>query len=216
MSHEDLSLGTEGAVAIAVDPRTDMIGWHCHTKVEKWDVSPLSQKIAPDLLDHLAGEEQVKLLKLLGATPFEVTETEGNALHYGGMSNLWQCLIGNGTATAGQALTYFSTAQAGIGVGDSSAANVLTGTNLQGAASPTNRIRKTATATHTDGTTSGAATVQWAATFSTSEANFTWNEWGVFNSTTDATGRMLNRKVENLGTKTSAAAWTITVTITLS
>jgi hypothetical protein len=38
----------------------------------------------------------------------------------------------------------------------------------------------------------------------------------VFNSATAATGRMLNRKVESLGTKTSAQTWQFTVTITLA
>jgi hypothetical protein len=47
-----------------------------------------------------------------------------------------------------------------------------------------------------------------------SDANFAWQEWAVFNAS--STGRMLNRKVESLGTKTSSAAWTLTVTITLS
>jgi len=38
----------------------------------------------------------------------------------------------------------------------------------------------------------------------------------VFNSATGGTGRMLNRKVESLGTKTSAASWAFTVTLTLA
>lgn len=147
---------------------------------------------------------------------YEVIEREGNLLMYGGASCLWQCLIGNGTTTAGQSLTYFSNAQAAIGVGDSSTAAAATQTNLQAAS---NKLRKAMDATfptHTDGVVVGSATITFKSTFATSDANFAWAEWGVFNSTTDAVGRMLNRKVESLGTKTSAASWVFTVTLTLA
>jgi len=69
---------------------------------------------------------------------------------------------------------------------------------------------------HTDGTSSGSASIQFKSTFGTSDANWAWAEWGVFNSPTAATGRMLNRKVESLGTKTSAASWAMTVTLSLA
>ena len=39
-------------------------------------------------------------------------------------------------------------------------------------------------------------------------------EWGIFNASSGQ--RMLNRKVTDLGTKTSAASWVFTVTITIS
>ncbi len=148
--------------------------------------------------------------------PYEVIDREGNLLMYGGASCLWECLEGNGTATADQTLTYFSNARAAIGVGDSSTAAAATQTDLQAAS---NKLRKAMEASypdHTDGTTSGAASVSYRSLFGTSDANFAWAEWGVFNSATAATGRMLNRKVESLGTKTSAASWTFTVTLTLS
>lgn len=58
------------------------------------------------------------------------------------------------------------------------------------------------------------------ATFSTAEANFAWNEWGVTNTTStgDANQSLLNRKVEDpsLGTKTSAQSWQITADITFT
>lgn len=178
-----------------------------HFAVHSWD----AELCGPD---GLPTEESRRLI-----VPKLVFEDEGNLLMYGGASCQWQTLIGNGTATAGQALTYFNNGNAAIGVGDSSTAAAATQTNLQGAASPTNRIRKAQNATypqHTDATTSGAASIIFQSTFSTSEANFTWNEWGLFNSATDGTGRMLNRRVVNLGTKTSAAAWDFTITLTLS
>ena len=50
-------------------------------------------------------------------------------------------------------------------------------------------------------------------TFGTSAANFPWYEWGIANAS--SSGRMLNRKVTPLGTKTSAASWAFTVGIGL-
>lgn len=188
---EHATMSEAAAVAAGLGSH-DVVRWHARWRVEKrW------------------GDDQA-------AEPYEVIEREGNLLMYGGASVLWQALIGNGTATAGQALTYFNNAQAAIGVGDSSAAAAATQTNLQAA---TNKLRKAMDATypqHTDATTSGAASIVFKSTFATTDANFAWAEWGVFNSATDATGRMLNRKVEALGTKTSAASWTLTVTLTLA
>ena len=163
----------------------------------------------------LPGEAQADLLRSLGVDPL-VDEREGNLLMYGGASCQWQTLLGNGTVTAGQALTYFNNAQAAIGVGDSSTAAAATQTNLQAAS---NKLRRAMDATyplHTDGVVVGAATATFRSTFATGDANWVWNEWILANSATDATGRALNRKVENLGTKTSAAAWTFTIALTLA
>lgn len=149
-----------------------------------------------------------------GAVPTDVVQTD-NLLMYGGVSCLWQALIGNGTATAGQVLTYFNNAQAAIGAGISTTAAAATQTNLQGAS----RLRKGMDSTypqHTDATTSGAATITFQSTFSTGEANFDWQEIGIFNSATDAVGRMLNRRTQAIGTKTSAVSRVVTATITIT
>jgi hypothetical protein len=111
-------------------------------------------------------------------------------------------------------LTYFNNGNAYIGVGDSTTAAAATQTDLQAS---TNKLRKAMDATypqHTDATTSGAASIVFKSTFSTSDANYAWQEWGIFNGSSG--GRMLNRKVESLGTKTSAASWAFTCTLTLS
>jgi hypothetical protein len=50
-------------------------------------------------------------------------------------------------------------------------------------------------------------------TAGTSVANFAWEEWGVFNGSSG--GTMLSRKVESLGTKTSAQSWEITASLTV-
>lgn len=179
--------------------RHDAIQWYC-----KWTVATFDGDVTAEQID--AGLVQ----------PRDVIEQEGNLLMYGGVSNIWQCLIGNGTGTAGQTLTYFNNGNAAIGVGDSSTAEAATQTDLQAAS---NKLRKAMDATypqHTDATTSGAATITFRSTFGTSDANFAWAEWGIFNSASAGVGRMLNRKVASLGTKTSAETKQVTVTITLN
>jgi hypothetical protein len=178
----------------------DNIRWRCSYRLDKrwgeWSDEQINAGLAPE--------------------PYEVIEREENLLMYGGASCIWQALVGNGTGTAGQALTYFNNANAAIGVGDSNTAAAATQTDLQAAS---NKIRKGMDSTypqHTDGVISGAATITFRSTFGTSEANWVWNEWGVFNSPTAATGRMLNRKVEGLGTKVGTATWTLTVSLGLA
>jgi hypothetical protein len=213
MKDSVLTLAT-AAVGAATGARDGLV-WRCHTRLDKLTVPVGFTPASVADLDRLSGEEQRDTLLSAGVTP-EVDEREGNLLMYGGASCLWQCLIGNGTATAGQSLTYFNNSLSAIGVGDSSTAAAATQTNVQAAS---NKLRVAMDATypqHTDATTSGAASIAFRSTFSTSQANFAWQEWAVFNSATDATGRMLQRKVESLGTKTSSSTWTLTVTLTLA
>lgn len=182
----------------------------------KYDMTNLRDVLSLDEIAQLSGEQQIARMVQQGLVPYEVIDREYNLLMYGGASTQWETLIGNGTATAGQALTYFSNAQAAIGVGDSSTAAAATQTDLQAA---TNKLRKAMDATyptHTDGVVSGSATAVFRSTFLTTDANWAWQEWGVFNSATAATGRMLNRKVESLGTKTSSASWQISASMSLS
>jgi len=52
------------------------------------------------------------------------------------------------------------------------------------------------------------------ATFGVDDANFNWREWGVFNAA--EFGVMLNRVVEDLGTKPNNQSWQLTVTLTIN
>ena len=177
--------------------RHDDVRWRVHWTVDKYDGDWTPEQIA-------AGDAESAL--------YERLEREGNLLLTGGASVLWEALIGNGTGTAGQALTFFNNANARIGVGDSTTAAAVTQTGLQAA---TNKLLKAMDATfpsHTDSTsTAGAASVTFKSTFGTADANFAWQEWVVDNGT-----RTLNRKVESLGTKTSAATWALTITLSLA
>lgn len=111
-------------------------------------------------------------------------------------------------ASVGAAVTAFNNANAYIGVGDSTTAYAAAQTDLQAA---TNKLRKAMDATYPSGATN---VLTFRSTFGTTEANFAWQEWGVFNAS--SAGTMLNRKVESLGTKTSAQTWQFTVTLTVT
>jgi hypothetical protein len=143
------------------------------------------------------------------AEPYEVIEQDGNLLVIGGVSVIWQCLIGNGTATGAQALTFFNNGNARILVGTSSTAEVDTNTTL------TASVAKAMDATyplHTDSTgTAGSKTITFRSTYASADANQAWNEWGIDNGT-----RLLNRKVAANGTKASGQTWQFTVTVALA
>lgn len=111
-------------------------------------------------------------------------------------------------AVVGEAVTAFDNSNAYIGVGDSSTAFAAGQTDLQAA---TNKLRKAMEATYPQRATN---VLTFRSLFATGDANFAWNEWGVFNAA--SAGVMLNRKVESLGTKTSAQSWQMTVTVTIN
>ena len=154
------------------------------------------------------------------AIPYEDVEWTENGLTIGGASIQWQTLIGNGTATAAQQLTYYNNGNAKLAVGDSSTAFADTQTNVQAA---TNKLANAMDATyplHTDSTgTAGSKSIAFRSTFATTDANFQWNEWALINGALGgANTRMLNRAAgaNLLGTKTSAATWVLTATLSLA
>lgn len=61
---------------------------------------------------------------------------------------------------------------------------------------------------------SGPATAVVSATWGTGVANFSWNEWGIFNGTTNGTSVMFDRAVITPYNKTTAVAIQLTVTVT--
>jgi len=111
----------------------------------------------------------------------------------------------------GDAQTIWGPASSGstptLGVGDSTTAFAKAQTDLQAA---TNKFRKLKDSGYP---TRSGSTVTVRATYATSEANYAWQEWGVFNAA--AAGDMLQRKVESLGSKTSAQSWQFTVDLAI-
>lgn len=136
----------------------------------------------------------------------ETVEREGNLLVSAGATYLFKALRGD-------VQTAFDNTNAFIGVGDSTTAAAIGQTDLQAA---TNKFRAAMVATFPlVGVVDGLAAnqIQFKSSYATGEANFAWQEWGIFNAST--AGTMLNRKVENLGTKT-AGVWTLTLTLSLA
>ena len=104
----------------------------------------------------------------------------------------------------------FNNANSSIGVGDNSAtAFSAADTDVLGA----NKFRK---AMDLAFPTRATNVLTFRSTFGTSDANFAWNNWGVFNTTELSGGTMLNRKVESLGTKPNTQTWQFTVSITIA
>ena len=110
-------------------------------------------------------------------------------------------LIGGGTYAA------FNNSNARLCVGDSSTAEAVGQTDLQAA---TNKLRKAMDATYP---TRSANVLTFRATFSTSEANWAWNEWAIANAASG--GQIMNRKVQSSGTKGSGSTWQATATVTV-
>lgn len=121
------------------------------------------------------------------------------ALTTAGINYLAQAAIGQGTP--------FNNVNARIGVGNGTAAFAVGQTDLLG----TSKLRKGMDAGYP---TINAPVVTFKSTFAKSEANFAWNEWGVFNAASG--GVMLNRVVESNGTKQSNQTWVMEVAITFA
>lgn len=154
----------------------------------------------------------------------------GNTLMSGGMSAIWQRFItlDPTTSATGGALQAMSSGNAAIGVGDSTLAVTSTQQDLLAAASSTSRyisgMSSAGSPNHTDGVgTTANRQLTLKGSWSTLQGNFAWEEWGVFTDphTTAAgaawgLGRMVNRKLQALGTKSSSATRTMTVTLSVS
>lgn len=111
-------------------------------------------------------------------------------------------------AGIGGSVTAFNNANSYIGVGDSTTAFAAGQTDLQAS---TNKLRKAMDATYPSG---GSNVITFRSTFGTSDANFAWQEWAIFNAS--SSGTMLSRKVESLGTKTNTQTWQFTATLTFT
>ena len=131
----------------------------------------------------------------------ETIEVDGNILLNADITALLTLQIGGGG-------TAFNNANSYLGVGDSSAAEAASQTDLQAA---TNKLRKVMDSTFPS---VAGSVVTFQSTFGSTDANFSWNECGAFNGASGVI--MLNRKVITLGTKSSEATWTLKLTITIT
>lgn len=124
-----------------------------------------------------------------------------------GLTNAVRDALATAIFTGTLNVTTFNAANSYLGVGDSATGYVNTQTDLQAA---TNKLRKVMDPGYP---TQVANVLTFRATYNLAEANWAWQEWGVFDAS--AAGTMLNRKAESLGTKPSTQSWQITATLTL-
>lgn len=106
---------------------------------------------------------------------------------------------------------HFGNTKAYIGVGDSAIAPAITQTDLQGAVDNTNKLRRAMLATFPS---RSGQVMTFKSTFAAADANFMWNEIGLFNSAIGLA--MLSRAlIASPFTKTSSLAVDATFTLTL-
>jgi len=133
--------------------------------------------------------------------PYEVSILPGNITVNAGIQLMLDLLIGAGG-------TVYSNANAYIGVGDSTTSESASQTDLQAA---TNKLRKAMSVSYPS---RSGQTLTFRSVFGSSDSNYAWNEFAVFNAA--SAGTMLNRKVSSQGTKASGQTWTIDLAITWS
>lgn len=119
------------------------------------------------------------------------------ALTAAGINLIAQTIIGQGIP--------LTSANAYIGVGNGTVAFNAAQTDLQGEST----IRKGMDAGYPSANPPSAV---FRSIFAPEEANFAWQEWGIFNSATG--GTMLNRVVESNGTKLDNQTWILEVNVT--
>ncbi len=127
---------------------------------------------------------------------------EDNLLLNEGINAMWTLICG-GTETA------FNNANARLGVGDSSAVEAASQTDLQAA---TNKTYKAMDGGYP--TFGSNQKVVFKSTFGSADANYAWNEFTVDNGAAGL--KNLNRKVSAQGTKSAGMTWTLTLELTLS
>lgn len=177
---------------------TDGFQWKVRSRIDKYEGVGLDPALC-----NLSGPE----LQARGIVPSEVVEVEGNLLTLVGAQRVLDALIGAATTTQ-----MFNATNARIGVGDNATAAANTDTNL--GVGGANRYWQLVTSV-----TRTTQSVAFVATFTGGTANWAWAEWGLDNGSASgitATAPLLNRKVASLGTKTSAASWAFTTTISVA
>lgn len=200
---------------------SDTISWNPSLVVYKWSEDQLQWVERKTGTRDLQGWQ---LRQILGSEAEDYVKDEGNLLTYVGLAFILGVLTGVTTTTASHPTTY---AYLPVGIGDGNGSvptAVVTDSALTASANrffnPVDNGYPTVGAA---GSTAGIFTVQ--STFTSASANYAWNEWALFGSTSTFTvgqstqptnSTMINHKGVSLGTKVSGNVWTLQASITLS
>jgi hypothetical protein len=174
--------------------------------------------LVPKFIPITHGITSAELRRLVGDAEI-AEEIPGNLLLNEGIQRLMDMTMIATVTTNQTATNPWSNANSFIGVGDTATAEAATQTELQAAAAATNRFYKAMNATYPS---RANQTSTFQSDFTTTEANFAWQEWTIAASTTTASGAgfltgtiNLNRKVAALGTK-ATGTWTLSGAVTIS
>jgi hypothetical protein len=140
--------------------------------------------------------------------PHEILET-ANVLLQTGMLEMWDLI-------KGASALHFNATDTKIGIGADATAAAPTQTDLIHATDKTYVAMESGwPKTRTDDGALGYGVFQTKATFATGDANYAWNE-AVVKNTNGSSLKCICRAATGWGTKTSAATWVATHTVTLS
>lgn len=191
---------------------TDDVKWNASLHVDKWSPQQVREACAAFGTPEPSHEQMLTL-----GSPDDVADWRGNLVTTAGLGAITSLILGLGQ----QALSGSATTRVGMGNGGGTAARA--DTDLSAAAGSSNRWFQAVASVAQATTTYANDTMSFVATFSAANGNFNWNEWGIdvsvptVSSGATVGSTLVNHATSaNLGTKGSGAAWTATVTISLS
>lgn len=222
LTQADTAHGTEAEFLSQAKLDHESFKWHARGTLRKFTAS---QERAALMELMAAGFSREEADKRFGQymvdhyEPYEILHTEGNLLTRLGRKRIMDRLVGT---ASNQAL---DNTHLRIGTGNSATAAVDTDTDLGAAAGSANRQFQMADSAATVGTGASSGQITVVSTFGTGVGNYAWQEWGLDGGTaagttvtadTNTTPGLVNHKITSLGTKTSAASWVFTITITVT
>jgi hypothetical protein len=178
-------------------PLVEKVGWH-----PIWTIDRFKENCDPRI--GMLSRRGVAIQELNRMFPGQYlgrTVFPGNCLLNAGITQILNLLTSTGSPTV------YSNGNAYLGVGDSTTAAVATQTALQAS------TNKTYVAMNGGYPSVSAQTATWQSTFTSGQAQYGWNEFGLFNAAAGG-GTMLNRLVSAQGTK-GAATWVLSLALTL-
>lgn len=181
---------------------------------QRWDADQrrwAERRMERTMPERLLHEPTQRDFRVLGVTPYDVSEHHGNVITNAG----WQALLASAT-TSGTPM--FTASKGRLGVGDTAGTPAAADTDLAAAAGSTHRLYKFMAAAPTVGTGTNR-TWTFVATFGSSDFNQAWNEFGIDSGTSDGTtvaAPLLNHANSAQGTKTSGQVWTATAVMSFT
>jgi hypothetical protein len=218
----DSAVGVEKESVAVVKTDEDAIRWSVVGRVDKFTAADEFDALAALAREGVFGEDALRASGqwlLENRTPYETVYTEGNLLTRLGRKRLIDRFVETASNVG------IKTTTGRIGTGNSATAAVDTDTDLGAAAGSANRQFQMLDSAPTVGTGASSGQVTLVSTFGTGVGNYAWQEWGIDGGTaagttvtadTNTTPGLVNHKITSLGTKTSAASWVFTVTITIT